>query len=302
MTLASYENILKKIQPAAREVMLYNYGEPFLNPALLTMIRLTAAVGIRTSVHSNMTFAPLTVATAEEIVTSGLNELAVAIDGATQESYGSYRIGGSFVRAVENLSLLVAARDRLRVPDLRIVWRFLINTHNESETGAAARMARSLGVPIEFALMECWGDNSWQSSYHRSQWKLGWLSLVQQLRTDGCRSLVGQARRLLKRLSARSSVASHGGMLSNLLPWYCGQVFDTMTVNWDGNVFPCCTVIAEECGVGNLLTMELDDVWNGCRMNRCRAYLSDYDRGTVYGSVCELGMCGVPRSYAGEAE
>jgi len=293
MSLEAFQQIFNKIKPVAREIMLYNYGEPFLNQQLLLMIRLVAASGISTSVHSNLSFAEISESVAEAIVLSGLTELVAAIDGTTQQSYGAYRVGGDFERAVRNLKLLQETRIRLRAITFRLKWRFLVNAYNEAEIKAARRMARAIGVPIQFDLMECWGKESWISSIHRSSWKqrvLRFAGMFSRVKYGEVMGAVG--RRFNHDRQKQSSL-----VLSSRLPWHCSQPFNLMTINWDGTVFPCCTVIDDNLSMGNLLTMELEEVWNNNLFRSCREYLNNYDQGVAAGSVCELGLCGVRRAY-----
>src|SRR5687768_8796297 len=54
MNLQNYETILEKIRPYAIEAILHNWGEPFLNPDILPIIRATKKAGIGTTISSNL--------------------------------------------------------------------------------------------------------------------------------------------------------------------------------------------------------------------------------------------------------
>jgi sulfatase maturation enzyme AslB (radical SAM superfamily) len=102
MSLESYRTILKKICPYAKEINLYNYGEPFLNENLIDFISLTTEKKIKTVIHSNLNARLFDEREARAIVQSGLSELSVSLDGATQDTYERYRVGGNKCGQTEN--------------------------------------------------------------------------------------------------------------------------------------------------------------------------------------------------------
>jgi MoaA/NifB/PqqE/SkfB family radical SAM enzyme len=69
----------------------------------------------------------------------------VSCDGVDQESYGRYRVGGSFEQVLENLRWLVAHR-RGRRPFL--VWQYLVMKHNEAQMARARELATEVGVDL----------------------------------------------------------------------------------------------------------------------------------------------------------
>jgi radical SAM protein with 4Fe4S-binding SPASM domain len=66
-----------------------------------------------------------------------------------------------------------------------------------------------------------------------------------------------------------------------------------MIVNWNGNVLPCCAVSDEKTAIGNLISDELNNVWNSVKMRKCRIYLLNADAKLNFDSVCE--SCGVSK-------
>jgi len=112
LSLADFTIMFNKIRPYAEKIALYNWGEPFLNKEILSMVSLCHASGIATYIHSNLAVREFLDAEADAIIASGLTQLTASIDGASQATYGRYRIGGHFDTAVRNLRILRLAKGR----------------------------------------------------------------------------------------------------------------------------------------------------------------------------------------------
>ena len=87
---------------------LYFQGEPYLHPAMDHLVALCKQHGIYTSTSTNAHF--LRPERAEAIVASGLDRLIISIDGMTQETYSSYRIGGRLDKVLEGTQNVLDAR------------------------------------------------------------------------------------------------------------------------------------------------------------------------------------------------
>ena len=259
--------ILEKIAPYTDHLSFYNYGEPFLNPEFLEMVRLAGERGVRCSTHSNLTATAFDEAAARAVVESGLIFLSASIDGASQETYDRYRVGGSFERALANLAELSRAKEKLGSPTPRLVWKFLINRFNEHEQDAARHLAAEIGVEIEFHLMDVWGHEEWKSSLHRQQEVWGKEKQDSRILT-GVETEHAVPRPL--------PVARDDLDLHPALHYWCEQPFTAMIINWNGEVFPCCTVCDDRFSLGNLLTAELMELWNNRHYRACREFLYHY--------------------------
>jgi radical SAM protein with 4Fe4S-binding SPASM domain len=126
-------------------LILWNWGEPFLNPDLIRMIAYAKARGIvvHTSTNGNI---PLDETQVEALVDSGLDSLVVAVDGASQETYEKYRQGGRLDRVILNIQNILRVRSAKGLSTPRINMRFVVMRHNEAELPAARTLASKLGV------------------------------------------------------------------------------------------------------------------------------------------------------------
>ena len=85
-------------------------GEPMLNPQLVPMIKYSKQQGIPfVSVTTNGTFLNKN-NLAEDLLSSGIDEINISIDGATRDTYEAIRVGASLERVEANTRLLLAKR------------------------------------------------------------------------------------------------------------------------------------------------------------------------------------------------
>jgi len=287
MSKSDFKIILAKIAPYTKHISLYNYGEPFLNKDFLEMASLTTAKGIVCATHSNLTAYRFDDQTAEDVIRSGLAYISASIDGASQETYARYRVGGSFELAIANLALLQRVKERLNSATPELVWKFLINAFNEHEQEKAKEIAISIGVPIEFHLMDVWGNEEWKSSLHKEQEVWG-------LERDESR-VTGTKEKWTKKMDF--PVALDNLKLHPKLHYWCEQPFDAMVINWNGEVFPCCTACDDRLTLGNLITTDIENLWNNKQYRACRKFLYNYGPLQGTGSVCEKVSCELRSKY-----
>ena len=153
MPMPLYRKIMDELGDYALHVEFYNWGEPLLNKNIYEMIRIANDKGISTILSTNFSV-PFDRARAEALVSSGLALLGFGLDGATQENYEKYRVGGDFEKVLHNVRLLNEAKRALASTTPRICWSFHIFPHNTHEIEPARAMADELGV--EFAATKGW--------------------------------------------------------------------------------------------------------------------------------------------------
>lgn len=108
MSMELYAKILEQVYKTAHTIQFYFQGEPLLHPQLSEMIARAHAVGLYTIVSTNAQ--ALTKDMAIALVASGLSRIIVSIDGFSQNSYETYRVGGSLDKALNGLRFLQEAR------------------------------------------------------------------------------------------------------------------------------------------------------------------------------------------------
>ena len=287
MSKEHFAIILKKIASYTDHISLYNYGEPFLNSDFLAMVSLAAEYGVKCSTHSNLNAYAFDDTSSAAVISSGLLFLSASIDGASQETYGKYRVGGSFELAIRNLERLRQAKERLGSATPHLVWKFLINKFNEDEQEKAKEIAASIGVPIEFHLMDVWGNEEWKSSQHKEQEV--WGAEKDQSHVTGSEEEWHKIRDL--------PVTMDNLKLHPKLHYWCEQPFDAMVINWNGEVFPCVTACDDKFSLGNLLGSDLETLWNNSKYRACRKFLYNFGPTQNSDAVCAALNCELKQKY-----
>ena len=232
LTLENARTILDRF-PALLEVNFSLWGEPFLNKEIFDIVKYARGKKIRTSIQSNFSLPKFDEAMAQRLLDSDLCELSLSIDGATQETYEVYRRRGDFARVVRNIELLRRLQEQQNRRRPKITWKMVANRFNEHEIPAARAAADRLG--LEFLVVEI---------YTPSHLKGEWKPTID----------VEQA-----------AVRTH----SDRTP-QCYQLWQVMTVNFNGDVFPCCSEWSPKDALGNVLREPVNAIWNHAEYRRRR--------------------------------
>lgn len=147
LPLETFKLLIDEVGDYLLLIILWSWGEPFLNPDIFDMIAYAKSKGIvlHSSTNGNVTFNE---ETADRLVDSGLDSLVFAIDGATQETYAKYRQGGSLDAVLSNLRSVVAAKKRKSSKTPLLTVRFVVMQHNEHELSAVQDLAKELGADM----------------------------------------------------------------------------------------------------------------------------------------------------------
>ncbi len=137
-----YREFIDYYGPAGMAIQFHDWGEPLLNPNLPEMVKIAKRHMLYTFLSSNLSVK----FDAEQVVRSGIDYMELAIDGATSESYTTYRKGGDLDLVLQNIKRLAAAKRKYGIATPLLSWRFLTFKHNELEIDQAIELARELGV------------------------------------------------------------------------------------------------------------------------------------------------------------
>jgi len=146
LPLETYKRLIDEAGDYLIYVILWSWGEPFLNPDFSRMVAYARERNILTVTSSNMN--RLSDGQAAEIVESGLDLLIVALDGTTDETHSRYRRGGSAARVIENTRRLVEERRRRGRDRPFVNLRMVVSRENEHQTDDFRALAAELGVDM----------------------------------------------------------------------------------------------------------------------------------------------------------
>jgi pyruvate-formate lyase-activating enzyme len=144
LAMEDLKYILDQTSDSAIMVRLDGMGEPTMHPRIFDMIRLIKSYGMSVTMSTNLQSSICD--QADEFIDAGLDHLLVAVDGATQEIYEKYRVGGSLdqvIRRIEGLAARKKAR-RQRRPIIEV--QFVDLGYNRHEIEAVRQLSRVWGV------------------------------------------------------------------------------------------------------------------------------------------------------------
>ena len=146
MKLSEFKSIIDDMQKYLLFLVLWDWGEPLMNPDLPEMIRYAAERGIKTVVSTNCncnSFHDMNYM--ERLLRSGLTTLIFAIDSVHQEQYEMYRKKGNLNNALEGIKKTVAQKKQLGTGPM-LVMRMVAMKQNEYEIHKLRGLSRKLGV------------------------------------------------------------------------------------------------------------------------------------------------------------
>ena len=232
--LEIFERLMDEVGDYVFFIDFYNWGEPLLNKNLEAMLRIAARKKIVTFISSNLSL-PLSDERLHSLLTSGLSELIVSIDGASQETYGTYRRGGNFELALENLRRIMAMKKQYGLARPVVVWRFYVFRFNEHEIDRARQLAAEIGVDRMVFGTPFLVDDRFAMSAEEREKVAGWASTLPEFNRYQPNHPEYEDPRTPMEKRTR-----------------CDWHYVSTAINPDGAVSPCCAVFEKETDFGTL--------------------------------------------------
>lgn len=257
-----YTKLIDQIAPHTSVLMFYFMGEPFLNKKAYEMIRYARQKGMYVETCSNGDFVD-----PEGVIYSDVNDISFQLGGMTQESHQAYRVNGNLARVQANLIGLIEARRKSPDSNVKISAGFVVMKHNEHEVPEFLRWAKEIGVDQANVI-------------------------------DPCVRTVSEGKLMLpedRRYWFYDEAAFNKGVLKpkHLPDNECTWIWNSVTINWDGSVVPCCRDPNGKHVFGNVFETPLAKIWNGSEMKAFRKRIVT-EQGQV--DICRLcSGYGVPQ-------
>ena len=220
------------LAPWLTYVNLYFQGEPMLNPNLEKLIEACSSHRIYSSTSTNAHH--LTEDRCRSLIDAGLSRLIISIDGMSEVTYSSYRVGGSLAQVLEGTRRMLEAKKALRRGP-HVVWQFLVVGTNEQDIPELLKRAREIGV----------------DEVH-----------VKTAQLDDPRDghpLLTEAPEL--RRYDRHPVTG-AWTLRNSMDNACWRMWQGAVVTWDGRVVPCCFDKDAQHVMGMLTQENMKTIWH----------------------------------------
>ncbi len=240
MSLAEFKSIVDDMKDYLLFLVLWDWGEPFMNPEFPEMISYAAQYGIKTVTSTNAHFLNNT-EYVKRILTSGLTTLIVAFDSINEKNYELYRKRGDLEKVISGVKNVVKLKEQLG-SDTIINLRTVVMRQNEHELKKIEKFARKTGVDrftlktlntgsdIDSDLMP---ENS---KYNRFEYKPG---TKERIRID---QKCGR-------------------------PWIMANIFS------NGDIVPCCYDFSAKIKLGNVIEHPFSELWNGEKYRKFRERL-----------------------------
>jgi len=264
MDLEAYRRLIDQVGDRLFLLMLWNQGEPFINPCFVEMVRYARQHRIPTLTSTNGHYIR-SPEQARALVEAGLDEIIVSLDGVDQETYARYRVGGKIERVFAGVRLLAEAKRELGRSTPLINLQFIVFRHNQEDLEQAAKLARELGADK-------------------------FLVKTAQVYTQE------EAERFLPEAEEfRRYEARPGELVVKGQPARgCKVLWYSSMVNWNGAVAPCCFDKDVEFELGQAFSGEgFERIWRGRAYMDFRRRLLDDRLGIEMCRNCSEGYRGM---------
>ncbi len=221
----------------------YFQGEPYLNPQFLDMVQIASKHKIYTTTSTNTHF--LDDANARKTVESGLDRLIISIDGASQETYESYRKEGDLTKVLEGTKNILKWRKALRSKGPKVVWQFLVVRPNEHEIPKIKRLAKEYGVDkVAFKTAQIY-------DYENGN------DLIPTI----------------EKYSRYKQTSDGNYQIKNKWENKCWKMWQSCVITWDGQVIPCCFDKDASHSMGNVSEKKFQEIWHSQSYDQFRRSL-----------------------------
>ena len=106
-----FQRLIEEVGDYVFFIDFFNWGEPLLNTHVEEFIQLAHKKRIISHISTNLSL-PLSDERINRIVMSGLNEIIISLDGASSDTYATYRRRGDFELVYENMRRIIEAKRR----------------------------------------------------------------------------------------------------------------------------------------------------------------------------------------------
>jgi radical SAM protein with 4Fe4S-binding SPASM domain len=248
-----FKNVIDQLAPTLSYLTFYFQGEPYLHPQFLPMVKYASKKRIYTSTSTNAHY--LKDEAAKQTVESGLDRLIISIDGTSQDTYQSYRVGGDLSKVIEGTKNIIAWKRKLKSKTPHVTFQFLVVKPNEHQIPEVYSLAKELGV---------------------DEVKLKTAQIYDF--ENGSDLIPTQDKYSRYKLNASGQYS-----IKNSLDHNCWKMWQSCVITWDGKVLPCCFDKDAQYVMGDLSHHTFEEIWFGEKYQQFR--------NTLFKSRSEIEMC-----------
>lgn len=238
-----YKKIIDELEDSLLYLIFYFQGEPYLHPNFFELIKYANQKKIYTATSTNAHY--LDDKKAELTVKSGLDRLIISIDGTSQDTYESYRIGGQLDKVIEGTKNVIRWKKKLKSKTPHVLFQFLVVRPNEHQIEEVQKLAKELGVDevgLKTAQIYDYEDGS---------------DLIPTI----------------DKYSRYRKLANGKYEIKNSLANNCWKMWHSCVITWDGKVVPCCFDKDAHHTLGTTKENTFKEIWQNDKYANFRGQL-----------------------------
>jgi radical SAM protein with 4Fe4S-binding SPASM domain len=220
------------VRPFAKEMHIMIWGEPLLNKDIIAMISYASKFS-KTAISTNGILVNHDIA--EKLITSGLSDLIVSVDGSTQDVYEKYRVGGNLNKALDALRILYDYNVR-HGNNVNIIPQFIVFKHNQHEMDDFKNICTEIGLKPLFKAPYLRAESIFENSDY-AEYVRETFDTITNLRKAMCG---------------------------------CQDPKKVFTILMDGTVVACSADHNGETNFGNIITQEVSEIWSSLKYRTFR--------------------------------
>lgn len=243
LDISLFKNIIDQSYKCSSYLLLYFQGEPYLHPNFTELVNYASTKGLYTATSTNAHY--LTDENSKKTIESGLDRLIISIDGTSQETYESYRVGGKLEKVLEGTKNIIAWKKKLESKTPYVMFQFLVVKPNEHQIEKVKALGKELGVDkVAFKTAQLY------------DYKNG-----------------NELMPTIEKYSRYKQKPDGTFKFKNKLKNQCWKMWHSTVVTWDGSVVPCCFDKDGDHKQGTLKDQELAHIWEGDSYDGFRSQL-----------------------------
>jgi MoaA/NifB/PqqE/SkfB family radical SAM enzyme len=259
LSLENFKRIVDN-NPFLLTLNLTGIGESLLNPEFLKMLEYAKEKGIFVWFNDNM--ALMDEAMARKVIDSGVDVLAISLDGATSETFEAIRKGADFNQVMQNIKGLVMMKKLLKSKTPKLFISFVVMPSNYREMPAVARIAQGLGIENVTYVGALEFEQNREMGFNRINLKDYEKYEAEALEI---RAKYGVDMRMPAKRQKPMPYSSCP------LPW------ESLYINHKGQVLPCCfatqrndPALYKASVLGNAIEEPIEKIWNNEKFRALR--------------------------------
>ncbi len=256
-----YKETIDSINPVF--VTLAQLGEPLLHPRIVDMVDYVSKRGIMSRINTNATLLNDDINFA--FIKAKLSHMLISFDSCNKTIFEKIRPGAIFEKVVANIKNMIVLKEKLNSYYPLITFNVTLSKDNVGEISDIVNFCLSeFGIPPTFTKMYTYGEAGREKDsmdlVNLESLKRGYEHAKEMNLNTVCDNL-------------RTIYYDVKNPLNGYRP--CFFTYYSVSVTWDGKVYPCCIYFDEQVVFGDLSKQSFREIWNGKEYREFRKKLRD---------------------------